>query len=184
MDKIQETARHDKPDSYPNTKAHKITLPTGEVALVDITDAYLVGQYRWHRGGTGNRYVAASTPKGEPPLYLHRLIKAPGPAELVDHIDGNPLNNRRSNLRIVTPSQNAANLTETKNQTGFRGVAMYGPRRFRAMLEHHGAVFRGPSRRTAKQAAQDFDMMARGIFGEFASFNFPRQGERGVRRMQ
>ena len=163
-------------------KAHKIILATGEVAPVDMTDAHLVRQHKWHRGGTGNRYVVASTPKGEPPLYLHRLIMAPGPNEIIDHINGDPLDNRRSNLRIVTPSQNAANLTETKNQTGYRGVAVYGPKRFRAMLEHHGGVFRGPSRRTAEQAARDFDAMARGIFGAFATYNFPRDGERGVRR--
>ncbi len=164
-------------------KIAKIKLKTGEVASIDMSDVHLVNEYRWNRGGTGNRYAVAyaRTGRGKPKIYLHRLIMGACDGEIVDHINGDPLDCRRANLRIVTRSQNAANRSETKNQSGYRG-AFYFPskRKYQARITCEGGVYRGPYRKDAKQAAQDFDLLARALFSEFASYNFPRSGERGV----
>jgi hypothetical protein len=157
---------------------HKIPVGSG-VALVDSCDAHLVRQYRWHPGGTKNHYaITAINGKN---TYMHRLILDAGKGEIVDHIDGNPLNNRRSNLRLVTPSENSANRSETSNPWGFKGVCYYEQKhKFQARVCKEGATYRGPYRKTPEQAAQDYDALARGIYGPFATFNFPQPGERGV----
>ena len=159
---------------------HRIELSNGALALVDMADRHLVSEYRWHPGGTKNGYAIARV-KGAN-VYLHRLIMGAGTDDMVDHIDGDPLNCLRSNLRYVTRSQNAANLSCTKNQTGYRGVAYFPERvRYQARVMCKGATFRGPYRKNAEEAAQDFDSMARGIFGEHATYNFPGENERGVK---
>ncbi len=159
---------------------HKIVLHTGEVALVDATDAHLVREYRWSRGGTKNRYAAAYVEGRR--VYLHRLVMGAGENDLVDHVNGKPLDCRRANLRIVTSAQNASNRSTTENSFGFRGVVFYPEKRkFQARLQKEGGVFRGPYRNEARVAAQDWDALARGLFGDFATYNFPRTGESGVK---
>lgn len=56
--------------------------------------------------------------------YLHRLLLDPPDGMVVDHIDGNPLNNRRNNLRVGTASENLQNRkgAMTNSETGVRGV--------------------------------------------------------------
>lgn len=70
-----------------------------------------------------NRYKACGK-IGKKNVSLHRVLMRPGPGEEVDHINGNTLDNRRANLRIVTPTQNRQNLTRLRahNTSGFRGV--------------------------------------------------------------
>lgn len=90
--------------------------------VVDTADAELVTRYRWyeHTNGyaradiwEGNRRVAR--------IYLHRLLMDPGELH-VDHINGDKLDNRRSNLRVVTRSQNLLNRHRALGSTGLRGV--------------------------------------------------------------
>lgn len=52
--------------------------------------------------------------------YLHKMIKPS--SEVVDHINGDKLDNRRSNLRVVTRSLNRVNSKMQRNKSGFRGV--------------------------------------------------------------
>lgn len=82
----------------------------GDVFLVDQADAEAVSRYKWqsvaNKAGSKRRtpYVAA-TINGRR-MFLHRwLLQAPA-GHHVDHIDGDPLNNCRANLRIVTPAEN------------------------------------------------------------------------------
>ena len=55
-------------------------------------------------------------------------------------------------------------------------------RKYKASITYDGAVFSGPYRTSAEQAAHDWDALARALLGEYATFNFPRQGERGFER--
>lgn len=160
------------------SRVYKVKVSDTE-AMVDPSDAHLVRQYAWHRGGTKDGY-AATTIKGKT-TYMHRLILGAAASEIVDHIDGNPLNNRRSNLRIVTRSQNAANLAFSRNPYGFKGVCFYPEKnRYQGRVCKDSGTFRGPYRKTPEEAARDYDAMARGIHGDHTTYNFPLPGERGV----
>src|SRR5574343_2093423 len=98
----------------------QITTST-TVAVIDAEDVPRVEPHRWHLNKQG--YVS-STIDGQRVL-LHRLIMSPRPDEDIDHIDGDPLNNQRHNLRCVTHAQNMQNRgVRSDSQTGVRGVSI------------------------------------------------------------
>ena len=89
-------------------------------AEIDPADAERVLPYRWRFGA----YDHVMADDGGSLICLQRLILglAPGDGLQADHIDLNPLNNRRSNLRIVTPAQNAQNQRGHGGSSPHRGV--------------------------------------------------------------
>ena len=88
----------------------EIRLPTGQIAFVSDEDWPLVSKMKWSLKNSAG-YVRACYKKsvgGDGSLVsLHRFIMRPPPGMVVDHIDGNPLNNTRENLQITTQSRNA-----------------------------------------------------------------------------
>lgn len=93
-------------------------------ALVDEEDYDFLSQHNWQslKPKTSGPYVTGYV-HGRGNVYLHRLLTNAPKGKVVDHIDGNGLNNQRSNLRVCTPSQNLAWSKKRKNNTsGFRGV--------------------------------------------------------------
>lgn len=101
-------------------------------ALVDPDDFVWLNVYRWHAHSDIERpYVvrSASDATGRRfNVYMHREIMLLGHANederVVDHINGNALDNRRSNLRVVTREQNAQNQrSRTVATSRFRGVS-------------------------------------------------------------
>jgi hypothetical protein len=114
-------------------------LVGGQFAAIDDVDADLAEVSWCLMGGKNGQYVA----RGKT-VYLHRVIaermglvltgETQGRAwkRSVDHIDGNKLNNRRSNLRLRTRSQQMSNLADglrADNKSGIRGVCRTGSRR-------------------------------------------------------
>jgi hypothetical protein len=109
--------------------------------------------------------------------YLGRyLLDAPHPKVFVDHIDGNSLDNRRSNIRLATPKQNAQNRKNYKDtESGFKGVLKYGGGwQVRIKIDAANVVIakRIPD---IKMAAMIYDLAAIEHFGEFANLNFPKE---------
>lgn len=105
-----------------------IRTSKGEEILVDEEDVDLVGKWTWRKIGKG--YVARSIydkskPSRRTNQYLHRFLLglSDGDGLIVDHINGNPLDNRRENLRLCTVQENGWNSKiRSHNKSGFKGV--------------------------------------------------------------
>ncbi len=90
-------------------------------ATIDQADEATVNQTRWH---LHDGYAIRRSDDGRT-VRMHRQIVAPDPGLEVDHINGDRLDNRRSNLRAVTHAQNQQNLTaRTGCSSVFRGVSL------------------------------------------------------------
>ena len=99
----------------------KIELTQGKFALVDDSDAD-IGNNKWYyvHGYAGRWIGGRNKPKF---LYMHRVIMGEPTGKQVDHINGGTIDNRRSNLRVATRSENLRNRGATKaNKLGIKGV--------------------------------------------------------------
>lgn len=92
--------------------------------MVDDNDFEKLNCFNWQLGKDGY-------PKkhGKVQLMSRFIMNAPNNLE-VDHIDGNPLNNQRSNLRLATSRQNKCNRGPRKdNKSGYKGVSWHKQRK-------------------------------------------------------
>ena len=98
----------------------RIELTRGKFATVDDADFEVFSAYSWHCTEHG---YAARRDGEDKHHYLHRDILGVKKGEVVDHISGDKLDNRRSNLRICTQLENTWNSRNKKvGSTGFPGV--------------------------------------------------------------
>jgi hypothetical protein len=106
------------------TMTKVIPLTQGKFALVDDRDYGYLSQWSWNAcHSEADYYYAARTVKGRV-IRMHREIMKPPKGMVVDHIDGNCLNNQRSNLRLVSIRENALNRKVNKNnKSGHRNVS-------------------------------------------------------------
>ena len=166
----------------------KIPLSQGHVAVVDEVDYERVARYRWtvmkQKKKDGYRFYARRNYKRggkQQTEYLHRFVLGAAPGQLVDHVNGDGLNNSRSNLRIATPSRNTANSTRNVGQSGYRGVW----RREKDNCYEAGIRVSGRWKylgqfNDAAAAAKAYDAAAREYFGDFAHLNFAITAGLGV----
>jgi hypothetical protein len=123
----------------------KIPLSQGHYALIDDEDVPLVtGKWSYRPHPTGPAYALRTVQLGQRRTMtklMHRVILDAPKGMLVDHINGDGLDNRRANLRFATRSQNQQNLhAPSRSRTGVRGVTIV-PRRtkpYRARLHLNG----------------------------------------------
>lgn len=156
----------------------EIPLTKGQVALVDDEDYTWAASIRWQysaTGGEGRQGYAISRPgsrKTVKTVYMHRVIAGARRGEVVDHIDGDKLNNRRSNLRPCSHTENARNRPKTaRNTSGFKGVKREG-RRWIATIRVEGRQRRVGAFDTVIEGARAYDIAAIEHYGEFARLNF------------
>lgn len=113
--------------SIENGKYKLIPLTQGKFAIIDTEDFERVNQYKWQVAKRG-RFFYATAYLGKRNgkyvrQYMHRFILNALPEQLLDHINYNGLNNRKSNLRFCSKSQNAANSIGGKNRKSrYKGV--------------------------------------------------------------
>jgi hypothetical protein len=126
----------------------EIPLTQGQVALVDDEDFELVSAHKWYAlwdPHTKSFYAVTHLrkPTGKQTgLYMHRLIMDAKKGEQVDHIHHQTLDNRRSELRLCTPSQNGCNTgMRSTNTSGFTGVSRQtGCSKWKAQIRVNGKV--------------------------------------------
>jgi hypothetical protein len=106
----------------------KRRIPPGfpEGVLVSPEDAHWGETHAWYISAHG--YVVSLRFEGGKARFLHRLIMEEPPGCPIDHMNGNKLDNRRENLRVVVHAENISNRTKLNrnNRSGYRGVTYYG----------------------------------------------------------
>ena len=128
--------------------------------------------------GSDGKFVAAETPSQRKDQHLQRLIMETPPRMVTDHINGDTLDNRRSNLRICTNAENSRNCARvTTSRSGYKGVHCAKANRsklpWRARIKHNYIEIQLGTFATKEEAARAYDKKAIELFGEFASLNFP-----------
>lgn len=151
-----------------------IELTKGQAAIVDDEDFEYLAQYRWRfNNGYAVRRESCSGGKNGKTIQMHRVVNKTPEGFHTDHINGNKLDNRKSNLRTATNVQNSRNVGKHKNNTsGFKGVS-FCPRdnKWIAMIRILGKkknLGRFPTKEIAKSA---YDECALRHHGEFANLN-------------
>lgn len=114
--------------------AKEIKLTQTQVTLVDDEDYDYLTQWKWcamYDPNADTYYAVRGRTKeelqlGKAPIKMHRVITNARKGELVDHISGNTLDNRKHNLRIVDNTQNQQNKGMSRNNTsGVKGVSWH-----------------------------------------------------------
>jgi hypothetical protein len=156
-----------------------IPLTQGQTAIVDLEDFEWLSQWNWyaHWCPDTRSFYAGRTirlKKGTATIRINRVIIHCSDEEEVDHKNHDTLDNRRGNLRKCSKTQNVRNARlGIKNTSGFRGVHLHKPGKWRASIavdgrKKHIGLFNSPIK-----AARAYDAVAQKMHGEFASLNFP-----------
>jgi len=149
----------------------RIPLGRGLFAVVDAEGYEWLSKYKWHANRRGRKVYAIGAKKGRV-VSMHRLIMRPRKGYVVDHIDGNGLNNRRCNLRVCTRRQNMVNVGPRGGASEFVGVYRQGDK-WGAQIVWRGKKYTLGSYDTQVEAAKARDRKAFELHGEFAYLNFP-----------
>ena len=150
--------------------AMKIKLTRGGHTIVDGSDFKYLSQFNWHKNHYG--YAVRSVSGGRK-ILMHREIMDTPKGLDTDHINHNPLDNRKVNLRVCEHGQNQANHTIQKNNTsGFKGVYWHNQRqKWWARLQYKGKQRSLGLYSDKIDAAKAYNRGAIQYFGEYANLN-------------
>lgn len=149
-----------------------IPLTKGESTKIDTEDLNRITRYKWYfdRGYARRRFECNGVQRC---MHMHReILQAPDGFE-VDHINGDTLDNRKANLRLVTRRENQFNSSSHMGSTSkFKGVFWYKHlQRWRVRLcidrkSKHIGYFDDEV-----EAAKAYNVAALNIYGEYAKLN-------------
>lgn len=159
----------------------RIPLNHGEFyALVDDEDYKYLSRWTWQASSRRGRFVAYAERTDwnngkQRRIKMHREIMKALPGVQIDHINGNGLDNRKSNLRLCTHSQNQGNRgPNRKSKTGFKGVRLhtYKDTKFWTVEFQFNKekIYLGTFS-TPRDAATAYNIKAKELWGEFAWLN-------------
>lgn len=159
----------------------KLTSETLDMfATIDEEDYDLISKIKWHPRKDTNTFYAhgndySVTPKKT--VQMHRVIMNAKPGEIVDHINHDGLDNRKSNLRICNAFGNARNKTSARSSNSKYLGVWYEKRndgrrdRYRAAIRVNGKLINLCSTQDEKEAAFKYNLAAIKYHGEFANIN-------------
>lgn len=153
-----------------------LPLSRGLTAWVNDEDYERLSTFKWYAttSARSNTYAARNVKHSDgrrTVVLLHREVLEAGQGVVVDHTDGDGLNNTRANLRVVVGNGNKHNVRRhVDNASGFKGVSAFG-RKWRAQIccdrrTRHLGLFDTP-----EAAARAYDVASRELHGEFAKTN-------------
>jgi hypothetical protein len=171
----------------------RIALGHDRFALVSAEDFERVSAFTWclkRRRSDPNRLYAQRVVRVTPgrkgkklTISMHRFILGAQAGEVVDHINGDGLDNRRENIRLCTNRENSQNICSSKNtkRGGFKGVNWHPKgKKWQAAIGAGTLKPNGKRKliylglfKSAEDAARAYDRAAREHFGAFARTNFP-----------
>ena len=142
---------------YPNT-----------YTLIDSDLFAELSQLKWHKDSDG--YCINKTRSH---LSIHRVIMQAKPGEQVDHINGNKLDNKRSNLRICTNQENSFNRKiRSESTNGYKGIEYrLDKQKWRARIAFNSKKLSIGEYKTKEQAAVAYNIAAKYFFKDFAHLN-------------
>jgi hypothetical protein len=179
----------------------RIPLTQGCYAIVDPADYPRLNKYKWrlcrtkgkntlyaersirlsngrysrflmHREVMANILLASSTKNYELRTKNYHRYQSVG--LVIDHINGNGLDNRRANLRLATVAQNAWNSKKRNSRSGYKGVWFAADKGlWRAAIVYHGRRIHLGYFKDKIAAAKAYDAAARKYYKQFARPNFP-----------
>jgi len=144
--------------------------------IVDDEDFEKLNQFKWCYSSQG--YATRNISKHREHiahLKIHRVIMGAKKGEIVDHINRNPLDNRKQNLRICTYAENLRNSQKQHNNTsGYIGVHKKFKNREKCWYAQIGyntkKIYIGVFK-TKEEAAIAYNKKAKELFGDFAVLN-------------
>jgi pheromone shutdown-related protein TraB len=147
-----------------------IPLTRGKAAIVDAEDYEILRKFKWHSLHNGKKTYAYHSFGGKN-IGMHRIIMQEPKGFVVDHIDGNGLNNTRRNLRVCTWSQNQLNSRPRGKTSRYKGVCRHRNKWLVSMKIKGKNKYIGCFDDEI-EAAKTYDRAAKIYLGSFAYLNF------------
>lgn len=157
-----------------NTLLESVMIPiAGLFIILDAEDVDRVMEHNWFPSSCGKYPLSRQNQKT---VYLHRFLLRPPSGFQVDHINGQTWDNRKSNLRLATRSQNNQNARKHADSASkYKGVSVVRRKkgdRYRATITIRGKVTNLGHFDDEIAAARAYDRAALEHFGEYARINF------------
>jgi len=149
----------------------EILLTKGYSTIIDDDCHDDIRLAKWCANVTAGGHVYAMRSIKGKSVYLHRLLAGAKPGQLVDHADGNTLNNCRGNLRLCTAAENVRNgRSQIYSASRYRGV-FAAENRWQSSITKNGVKTYLGLFNSESAAAAIYNLHAATMFGSFARLN-------------